>query len=178
MFDFLRKKNAPTEIEYAIASGVAAADAGRSPSDTDQETRLAENALMMRDSSLENFLKGLCTFEYPEIDLATGKPTGKNLTGIVPKYVAARILGSSKIRASYIDNREAQLGIINSRCIYRRIKMKMSEREYEQGGAVIIDALTEMNRIDYLCAVNGREVLVMKSSPRSIDVKVGKAPEK
>jgi hypothetical protein len=168
------KNNEPTEVQYAIASGVAAADAGRSPSEVDREKQLAENSLLMEDPNLDGFLKGLCTYEYPEIDFNTGKPTGKTLTAIIPKYVAARILGTNLIRSSYIDKREAQLGIINTRCILRRVKMKMSESEYEQGGALVIDSIGEIVRLNYLCAENGRLALVMKSSPRSMEVKIGK----
>lgn len=171
LLDRFKRNDHPSEVQYAIASGVASADAGRPPSDIDRERQLAENSLLMEDPDISSFLKGLCTIKYKDVN-------NNDVSYVVPKYVAAKILGTTLIRSSYIDKKESQLGIINSRCIMRRIKMKMSEQEYERGGALVIDALNEVVRLNYLCAENGRMALVMKSSPRSVEVKVGKTQEK
>jgi len=182
-FNWGKKRNETTEMEWAVGNAIATSEAGRSTTEAEFQKQLAENSLLMQDQDLDHLVTGLCTFEHPEIDYDTGKvkvdANGKTtmVKGVIPKYVAVRILQTPLIRGSYLDPQDVVLGKIRTRCILRRVKMKMTERDYENGGALILDAVNQVSDVNYSCAKHGRMALVTKTAPKSMEVRVGKAPE-
>ena len=180
---FSKKKTGPTEMEWAVTNALAVAEQGRSTSEAEREKQLAENSLLMLDQDLEHLVTGMCTYDAPVIEPSTGAfkvdASGDTVTqkGVIPKYVAVRILQTPLIRGSYLDPQDVILGKIRTRCILRRVKMKMTEGDYENGGALILDAVNQISDVNYSCAKHGRMALVTKSVPKSMEVRVGKASD-
>jgi hypothetical protein len=157
--------NKPTEFEMSLLHGLAQVEEGKTAADSEMQKLLAESGLIIQDSSLERMFQGMSKFKWKD-------SSGQEYEGTIPKNVAMAVLNSHLIRSSYIDPIEAQIGILNARCILRRVKMKMSEEEYERGGALVVDAAYEIIRINYLSAINGREALVMKSQSKTVNLGV------
>jgi hypothetical protein len=158
-------RNKPTEFEMSLLHGLAQVEEGKTAADSEMQKLLAESGIIMQDPSLDRLLQGMSRYKYTAPDKSVYE-------GTIPKNVAMAILNSHLIRSSYIDPIEAQIGILNARCILRRVKMKMSEEEYERGGALVVDAAYEIIRLNYLSAINGREALVMKSQSKTVNLGV------
>jgi hypothetical protein len=156
--------NKPTEYEMSLLHGLAQVEEGKTAADSEMQKLLAESGLIIQDPSLERLLQGMSRYKWKD------PHSGQEYEGTIPKNVATSILSSHLIRTSYIDPLEAQIGIYNARCILRRTKMKMSEEEYERGGASMIDAVFEIVRLNYLSAINGRISLVMKSQSKTVNL--------
>ena len=183
-----------TEMEFAVGHAVATADAGRSQSDVEHEKQLAENAILMTDPELERLITGLCAYSRPEVCPTTGEilyeefeqteegkvskvKRPKMETGFVTQYVALRVLASRLVRSGYLSPLDASLARVRVRCILRRIQMKMTESDYEKGGRILIESIGQILDGNISCSINGRMSLVMKSNPRSYEVRVGKTAE-
>lgn len=193
-FKWLKKNNSPSEMEYAVGNALSVAEQGKSTSEVEREKQLAENGIIMVDPELDRLITGLGAYARPEVNSLTGEVIYEEVeieeegrtqrvkrpkmeTGFITKYVALRVLSSRLIRSSYLDPQDVMLAKIRMRCILRRIKMKMTESDYEKGGSLLIDSIMQILDNNLSCAKNGRMALVMKSSPRSMEVRVGKAPD-
>lgn len=88
-----------------------------------------------------------------------------------PKYAALAIQASYTSRASKFDPIDAEIAIREAYCVTRRIKMKMSEDEYEAGGALVVDSVLNAIIIpNNLSAINGFLAKLTKVSPKSMEV--------
>lgn len=188
------KKRELSENDRAVGHALAVAEEGKSTSEVEREKQLAENGMLMVDPELNRLITGLCVYERPEVNAETGEAIYEQVTveedgrkqtvtrpkmskDYITKNVSLRILASPLIRGSYLDPIDAQLGRIRTRCILRRIKMKMTEADYEQGGSLIIDSVGQILDNNYSCAKNGRMALVTKVTTKSMEVRVGRTSE-
>ena len=168
---FNRGKQRPSELEVSLLHGTALAESGKLTSEAEYQRLLAESGLIMQDTNLERFFLGMAKYQYKYVDPVDGKE--KVGEGMIPKNVSMFVLQSHLLRSGYIDPLEAQIMLLDVRCQLRRVKMKMTEQEYEQGGALIVDAAYTVIKDNILSSINGREILVMKSSSKSMEVKLG-----
>lgn len=173
LLDRLRRKpDQMTETQLAVGHGLVAAESGRPTSEIEHEKQLAENGLLVRDTRLESLLAGMCKNVFVDDQNVLGCGPGHKFESAIPKYVALTILSSPLIRTSWLDPIDAQLAIIESRCIQRHIKMMMTEEDYENGGALIVDAVGQIINTNFLSAINGRTAKLVKVTARSMEVSV------
>lgn len=162
-----------TELEQAVANGVSQNAIGRTSGDEEQKRNLAENFMLLSDPGVLTMLDGMGRYEWTDTSNVLGKGAGATYTGAIPKYVAARILNSTLLRAGFLSEKEAAIMILENHCIFIRIKMKLSEEEYEAGGAIVLDAIEQIVKSNILGSVNGRMAKLVKSRPNSYEVRVG-----
>jgi len=167
-----RKPEQMSEMEVAVAHGLVSAETGRQTSELEQQKQLAENGLLVNDPHLQSLIAGMGKSVFVDDKNIMGGGKDKIYTSCIPKYVALGILNTSLIRTSWLDPLEAQIAIVRSRRILRRIKMKMTEDDYESGGALIVDAVGQVNNANILSAVNGRTAKLVKVTARSMEVSV------
>ncbi len=163
----LFRKNKPVDpTKMAFGHGLAVADAQRSPSDIEEAKLLGINQHMINDDRMRQFLEGMAIESHVE------KINNKDviIRNAVPRYAAVYIASSSLIRTSIIDPIDAQIGILETRCLLRKVKMSMTEAEYENGGALMIDAVKLVNETAWLDAQGGNKAKLLKVSPKSYEV--------
>jgi hypothetical protein len=163
-----------TELHAAIANGCAQAAAGQQSSDVQQQRAMLENALLIDDQHIGGLMSGMSRYTFTDDEGKIG-PKGQTYEGAIPKYVAADIANSHLIRTGWIDERQARIMTWEYHALFLRMKMMMSEEEYEEGGALVLDSDFEVVKMNVLSAINGRLAKLVKSNPRSVDVTVGQA---
>lgn len=168
---FRKKGQQLSESEVAIAHGLTAAETGRQTSELEQQRQLAENGLLVNDPQLQSLIYGMGKSVWVDQEGILGTK-GCKYDSCIPKYVALAILNSSLIRTSWLDPLEAQIQIVRTRRILRRIKMKMTEEDYETGGALIVDAVGQIINANTLSAINGRTAKLVKVTAKSMEVSV------
>lgn len=165
-----------TELEQAVANGVSQNAIGRTSGDEEQKRNLAENFMLLSDPGVVTLLDGMSRYEWIDTDnVLRGNKNGvpEKYTGAIPKYVAARILNSTLLRSGYLSEKDAKIMILENHCIFIRVKMKLTEEEYEAGGAIVLDAIEQIVKSNILGSVNGRMAKLVKSRPSSYEVTVG-----
>jgi hypothetical protein len=177
LLDRFRKNDGMSELRMNVAAGIAHAEQGRATSDIELQKMLAENQLLIKDENVTNIISGMCKTEWVDESGVLGVKN-KKYSNSNPKYVALLNTITSLIRSSWISPTDAQIGVLDMRCLLRRIKMKMTEEEYEDGGALLVDSVYGIAKVNWLCAINGRMALTLKSNPRSMEVKVKTGKEK
>jgi hypothetical protein len=173
---FKRTRNQPmTELSASIANGVSQVMAGRQSSDIQQQRELAENAMIINDPEVDSLFQGMSRFTWTDTEGVMGT-AGKEYTGATPKFVAAAILNSHLFRVGWVDAKDARVLILQAHSLILRIKMKLTEEEYEEGGAIVMDSAYAIIKMNILGSVNGRIAKLVKSRPHSFDVTVGQGP--
>lgn len=166
------RKRGMTELEAAVANGVAQTAAGRHSGDEEQRRLMAENFVLLTDPGITSLLDGMGKYDFTDTAGVLGDK-GAKYTGARPKYIAARLLNSSLIRGGWLSEQEAKIMKLRVHALFIRIKMKMSEEEYEEGGGLVMDAVEQLVDVNINSSVNGRMAKLVKSRPASIDVAVG-----
>lgn len=133
---------------------------------------MLENAFLMDDQHLSGLFSGMSRYTFKDEKGVLGE-AGKEYEGAIPKYVAADIANSHLIRTGWTDERQARIMNWSFHAIFLRMKMMMSEEEYESGGALVLDSDYEIVKMNVLSSINGRLAKLVKSRPHSIDVQVG-----
>lgn len=161
----------------AYTHGMVVADAGRSVSEIEAIRELGINRLMITDEKLDLMLEGMSFRTEMVPDPVSGKKVPRRFT--VPKWAAVFIARSQLIRTSYIDKIDAHIGMIKTRRLLRKAKMKMTEEEYEEGGALLLEAVELITDTAWCDAVEGKKPKLLKVSPRTYEIqwKQGKKGE-
>ncbi len=146
---------------------------GKQPSQVEQDRLLAENALLLADSSLNELLTGMCRYTFTDKDNKLGGGVGAEYTGAIPKYIAAKMALTSLFRTSWISESEARVAIWSLHRHFNKIKTLLTEEELEEGGSLVMDMGYEVAKFNVLSAINGRMSKLVKSSPHSVEVQVG-----
>lgn len=157
-----------SEGKVAFAHGITIADTQRSQSDYEAARELGINLHMINDDKVNAFLESMAVTTSVGKDPITKKEV--LIRTAVPKYAAVFIARSSLIRTSMIDDVDANIGMLETRCLLRRVRMSMTEEEYEGGGALMLDAVKLITDTAWLDARGGRKAKLMKVSPKSYEV--------
>jgi hypothetical protein len=170
---FRRKKTRPmTDLEASIANGVSQSMAGQQSNIVQQQKELAEDALLITDPNTTSFLQGMSRFSWVDSNGVMGA-AGQVYEGATPKNVAIALANSHLIRTGWTEQSEANIMIWEAHRLFTKNKMLMTEEEYEEGGALVMDADYGLVKMNILCSKNGRLAKLVKSRPHSIDVTVG-----
>lgn len=157
---FNRKKQRD-EMGQSMAASIVNSDLSRPQSSQDQlDQSMGINPYLLQDKETMGLIQSLA-FVRGESDDVT----------VIPKFAALAIQSGYTPRASNLSKIDAEIGIITARMIARRVKMKMTETEYEAGGALVVDAI--LNTIvtpNYLSGIGGFTAKMTKVSPRSMEV--------
>lgn len=144
-----------------MAAGLAASENSRPQSSQDAlDQTLGINPYLLYDEEALRVIQSLA-FQKQE--------DGKVLVN--PKYAALVLAAGYTPRASKLDPLDAEIMIRENYCVTRRIKMKMSEAEYEAGGALVVDSV--LNNViipNDLSGVGGFIAKLTKVSPKSMEV--------
>lgn len=145
----------------AMAAGLAQSENSRPQSSQDAlDQSLGMGPYLLADDDMQRMIRSLASWK-----------DDKNKTHVNPIYAAMAVQASYTPRASFMDDIDTEIGILGARMVFRRIKMKMSEQEYESGGALIADAILNTIVIpNYLSARGGFMVKMIKVSPKSMEV--------
>lgn len=172
VFGFLRKPKHPTEMEMALGSQLIASENTRPQSSQDRlDESLGINPYLLADAQAVQMIRSLGYIETTE--------GGKKVIRANPKFIALGIEISHIPRASWMGQLDAEIGIRNASCVCRRIKMKMSEDEYEAGGALVVDSVFHTLIVPgWLGAVDGRIAKLTKVSPKTFEVTYSEAKGK
>ncbi len=158
---FGRRKEERNELGASMAAGLAASENSRPQSSQDAlDQTLGINPYLLYD---EETLRLIQSLAYQR--------TEDNRVLVNPKFAALAIASSYTPRASKLDPIDAEIAIREASCIVRRIKMKMTEAEYEAGGALVCDAILNTVIVpNNLSGVNGFIAKLTKVSPKSMEV--------
>lgn len=145
-----------------MAAGIAQAENSRPQSSQDAlDQSLGIGPYLLYDDDIQRLVRSMAFVK----DDKTGK------VFVNPKFAALAIQASYTPRASRFEAIDAEIGMRRAAMIFRRAKMKMSEGEYEAGGALVADAiLNTVVNPNYLSAVGGFLVKMTKVSPKSMEV--------
>jgi hypothetical protein len=154
-----------SEIGQAMAIGVAQSDSARPQASQDAlDQALGIGPYLLKDEEMQKLISSMAFVKRVDED-------GKPQIFVKPSYAALKIQASYTPRASKFKAIDAEIGMRRARMIFRRAKMKMTEAEYEAGGALVADAILNTIVIpNYLSAVDGFLVKMTKVSPRSMEV--------
>lgn len=160
-----RRKEERNEIGQSMAAGMAASENSRPQSSQDAlDQTLGINPYLLYDEESLRMIQSLA-FQKQE----DGQGNSKVLVN--PKFAALAIAAGYTPRASKLDAIDAEIAIREAYCIIRRIKMKMTEAEYEAGGALVCDAILNTVIIpNNLSGVGGFIAKLTKVSPKSMEV--------
>jgi hypothetical protein len=160
-----------TGEKMAYSHGLVVADSGRTQSELEQIRELGINRLMIDDDKLDQFLE---SFSIKIAYIPDPKdPKGKKMVPVkipVHKWAAVFMARSSLIRTSYVDNIDAQIGMIRSRRLLRKVKMTLSEEEYEEGAALLLEAVGMICDTAWCDAIDGRKAKLMKVNPKTFEI--------
>lgn len=159
-----------SEMGAAMASGMANSEMSRPQSSQDQlDQALGINPFLLYDSDAQDLIRSLAFVKTVKEGKDGGEPT-ESFT-VLPKFAALAIQSGYTVRASNLTPIDAELGILSAKMVCRRIKMKMTEQEYEAGGALIVDAVLNSIIIpNNLSAIGGFIAKMTKVSPKSMEV--------
>lgn len=167
-----KKPEQMSDLQNSVANGCAQVMAGRQSSDEEQRRRLMENYLIMTDGNLEQQFRGMSQYQWTDTEGVMGE-AGKQYTGAIPANVAISMLSTPLIRTGFVSEQEARVAKWKVHRLMTRRKMKMTEVEYEEGGAMIMDSANIIFDWNINGAINGRIAKIAKSNPHSLDVSVG-----
>jgi len=144
-----------------MAAGIAQAENGRPQSSQDAlDQALGIGPYLLYDDDIQRLVRSMAFVKGED---------GKVFVN--PKFAALAIQASYTPRASKFEAIDAEIGMRRAAMIFRRAKMKMTESEYEAGGALVADAiLNTVVNPNYLSAINGFLVKMTKVSPKSMEV--------
>lgn len=145
----------------AMSAGLAQTESARPQSSQDAlDQALGIGPYLLYDEDVQRLIKSIAFMKD-----GSGKIT------VDPKFAALAIQASYTPRASRFEAIDAEIGMRRAAIIFRRAKMKMTEEEYEAGGALVADAvLNTVVNPNYLSAVGGFLVKMTKVSPKSMEV--------
>jgi hypothetical protein len=165
-----------TDLEAAVANGVTQQAAGKQSGDEEQRRNLAENYMIMADNNLDSLLQGMSKYTWTDTEGSIGAKD-QSYTGAIPKNVAMAILGTHLLRTGYVDEKEARIAKLKAHRLFIRRKMKMTEQEFEEGGALVVDAINMVVDWNIDGSINGRVTKMVKMKSQNYEVRVG-PPEK
>jgi hypothetical protein len=163
-----RPKLSPAE-EMAYSHGLVVADSGRTQSEIEHIRELGINRDLIDDDKLDQFLESFSMQTVLQPDPKDPKKM-REVRIAVPRWAAVFIARSSLIRTSYMDPIDAAIGQIRTRRLLRKVKMSMSEEEYENGGALLLDAVRLITDTAWCDAINGRKAKLLKVSPKTFEI--------
>ena len=169
---FGKKPPQMTELSQAVANGVSQQAAGKQSSETEQQKRLLENDVIMVDRNLQDLYRGMSQFTYTDEDGIIGEK-GEQYTGAIAKNVAISILMSPLIRTGFISEKDARIAKWQAHRLITRRKMQLSEEEFEEGGALVLDSSNMIIDNNLNGSINGRITKLVKMNHSGIDVTVG-----
>jgi len=169
VFDKLRRKKEDPEFGKQLTYALAASEVGRTQPERELYQTLGINPFLIQDEPLSKLVRHLSM----AVD-----PTDETKQFTIPRYLAAYILTTSLIRTSWISPSDAQLGILRSKRLLRRVKMGMSEEESESDMPLVIDGLFEIIVTAYLDAIGGRKAKLTKVSPRTMEIQYSQMKRK
>lgn len=154
-----------SEIGQAMAIGIAQNDSARPQSSQDAlDQALGIGPFLLYDENIQRLISSMAFRKIKDEE-------GKDKIVVDPKLASVAIQASYTPRASKFEAIDAEIGMRRASMICRRAKMKMTEAEYEAGGALVIDAvLNSVINPNYLSAVGGFMAKMTKVSPRSMEV--------
>lgn len=156
-------------LQQQIVSNVMTGEGSRPLSDIEMQQMLGINIHLIEDERLTRILEGMAVYTVQN------KDKEGNITESTEVDLAAlvlRMLQSKLFHTAYTTPIGAEIGIIRSRCILRRIKMRMSDEEYEAGGSLLVDACQQHNTIAWYDSIQGKKAMLMKITPRAVEVTV------
>lgn len=159
------RKKEKSEMGQAMATGLMQADQSRPQSSDDALAQsLGIGPYLLYDDDIQQLIRSIA------FQVKTGED-GKTHAFVNPKFAALAIQASYTPRASKFSGIDAEIAILEARCVVRRIKMKMSEDEYEAGGALVADAILNTVIIpNYLSGIDGFLAKLTKVSPKQMEV--------
>lgn len=157
----LRRDRSNSEMGKAMASGIVQSENSRPQSSQDAlDQALGIGPYLLYDDDVQKMIQSLAFFK-----------DSQNNVRVNPMFAALAIQASYTPRASKFDAIDAEIAIREAYCITRRIKMKMSEGEYEAGGALVADAILNTIIIpNQLSAIGGFLAKLTKVNPKSMEV--------
>lgn len=156
-----RRNRESSEMGKAMAAGIVQSENQRPQSSQDAlDQALGIGPYLLYDDDIQGLIRSMAFVK---------KEDGK--VYVNPKFAALAIQASYTPRASRFEAIDAEIGIRRGAMIFRRIKMKMTEAEYEAGGALVADAILNTIVIpNYLSAVGGFLAKLTKVSPKQMEV--------
>lgn len=157
----LGRKKESSEMGKAMASGLAQSENSRPQSSQDAlDQSLGIGPYLLYDNDIQQLIRSMAFVRNED---------GKIYVN--PKFAALAIQSSYTPRASKFDAIDAEIAIREAYCIARRIKMKMTEDEYESGGALVVDSVLNTIIIpNNLSAIGGFTAKLTKVSPKTMEV--------
>ena len=169
---FGKKPPQMTELSQAVANGVSQQAAGKQSSETEQQKRLLENDIIMVDRTLQDLHRGMSQTTYTDTEGLIGEKD-REYTYAIPKNVAISILMSPLIRTGFISEKDARVAKWQAHRLIVRRKMQLSEEEFEEGGALVLDADNMIIDNNLNSSINGRITKMVKMNHSEYDVRVG-----
>lgn len=169
---FGKGKKGYDDKQMAMMHGVLTNQSGMSTSDREALMNLGINREMITDDNLFRIL-GLLTVRTE--DNGDGKPIVQDIN---PNMLAIRIMASQLIRCSFVDPIDAEIAMLESDRLIKRIEIVMDEDTYEYGGANFLDACNEIIKTAWCDAKNGRKAKLLKVMLKSFEITMPEVQKK
>lgn len=164
------RKEPKSDMGQAMAAGLAQSELQRPQSSQDAlDQALGINPYLLYSEEAIALIKALAI-----------QPNKDGTYVVNPRYAALLIQADYTPRASFMAPIDAEIGIRRAAIMIRRIKMKMTEAEYESGGALVADSVhNTIITPNYLSGIEGKIAKLTKVSPKSMEVtyREAKKPE-
>lgn len=151
----------------ALAAGLAQSENTRPQSSQDAlEQALGINPYLLYDDDTMKLIRSLAF-----VPQGRDKESGQVVYSVNAKFVALAIQSSYTARASKFEALDAEIMLREAYCIARGLKMNMTDDEYEAGGALVVDAVTNAIIVpNILSGVGGFMAKLTKVTPKSMEV--------
>lgn len=162
-------KGLSPEAKAQIYGQMAAAEGGRTDTESQWRQQLDINYELLHDDGLEKLMEDAM---YESVVATTKDVNGVETTKVYPharinfNMAALREVGSHVNRASFLTKEQAVLTRIKLRCIMKRIKITMRPDQYNLGLSNFLHGYSIW--IDFLLsdAEDGRKAKLLKTNPR------------
>jgi hypothetical protein len=160
LLDRFRRKP-EDDMGRAMSAGLGQAELGRPQSSQDLiDQSLGVNPLILSDEQATELINSLARVKHAD-----------GTIHVNPFYAALSVLASYIPAVRNLSPIDAEIASIDATCAARRLKMSMTRREYEGGGAVFIDAVLNSIIIpNILSSRKGFLVKMIKVSPKTMDI--------
>lgn len=153
------RKRENSEMGQAMAAGLAQSENRPQSSQDALDQALGIGPYLLYDEDIQRLIRSMALTKKG------------NKTFADPRFVAIAIQSGYLARASKLDPIDIEIALREAAVIARRVKMKMSEAEYEAGGALVVDAIFNGVIVpNYLSAKDGFIAKMTKVSPKSMEV--------
>ena len=153
-----------------VLHGAVTGNRERSLTEQQLLSDLGINLHMIKDDGAQQILTLLSYTDYQKV---TDKDTGKESyvpTGVDLNMLGAKLKASPLIRASYVDDIDAEIGQLDAEIFVLRQILSTNEDEYEQGLYSVLSGTKDIILTAWADAKRGRKAKLLKARTSSLEV--------